>query len=241
MKLGGSWQGPLPDGHGSHLMSSQSVVSFPSFPVPRQNVWRVIHSLERVASFVALILLAPLMLFVAAVIAGLSRRSPLIGVLRVGRFGAPLWTLKFRTMWPDGAGSPLRAWTVEYIVDETGPESKSSADPRITSSFARFCRRFSIDELPQLINVARGEMSFVAPRPLTRAELIKYYGHAAAEVLRVKPGITGLWQIAGRSRLSYGERRELDLFLVRHRGSLKLYFNILLRTISSVLKGHDGW
>ena len=144
-------------------------------------------------------------------------------------------------MWPERGGNSLRAGVVEYIVDESGPESKSSADSRVTSRFARFCRRFSIDELPQLINVLRGEMSLVAPRPLTRGELIKYYGRDAAEVLLIKPGITGLWQVAGRSRLSYGERRELDLFLVRNRGSLKLYVTILLRTIPAVLKGQDGW
>ncbi len=121
-----------------------------------------------------------------------------------------------------------------------GPESKGFGDPRVTSRFARFCRRFSIDELPQLINVLRGEMSLVAPRPLTRTELIQHYGFDAAEVLRVKPGITGLWQVAGRNRLTYAERRELDLFLVRNNGSLKLYFTILLRTIPAVLKGQDG-
>jgi exopolysaccharide production protein ExoY len=222
-------------------MSSQSTMAIQGFQVPRERVWSLIRPLERLASLAALILLSPLMLFVAAVIAVLSRRAPLIGVLRTGQFGAPLWTFKFRTMWPGEAENSRRAGVVEYIVDESGPESKSSGDPRITSKFARLCRRFSIDELPQLINVLRGEMSLVAPRPLTQGELIKHYGFDAVEVLRVKPGITGLWQVAGRSRLSYGERREMDLFLVRNRGSLKLYFTILRRTIPAVLKGQDGW
>jgi exopolysaccharide production protein ExoY len=125
-------------------------------------------------------------------------------------------------------------------VDESGPNQKSFADPRITSAFARFCRRFSIDELPQLIHVVRGEMSLVAPRPLTNRELDQHYGPDADEILSVKPGITGLWQVAGRSRLTYHERRELDLFLVRNR-SLRLHFTILLRTIPAVLTGKDGW
>jgi exopolysaccharide production protein ExoY len=129
---------------------------------------------------------------------------------------------------------------MERIIDECGPEYKHSADPRVTSSFARFCRRYSIDELPQLVNVLRREMSLVAPRPLTEGELHRHYGHDAAEILLVKPGITGLWQVTGRSRLTYEQRREMDLYLVRNR-SLKLYFTILLRTIPAVLKGKDGW
>ena len=83
-------------------------------------------------------------------------------------------------------------------------------------------------------------MSLVGPRPLTNREFDQYYGADAHEILRVKPGVTGLWQVAGRSRLSYEERRQLDLFLVRHR-SLRLYFTILLRTIPAVLTGKDGW
>ena len=83
-------------------------------------------------------------------------------------------------------------------------------------------------------------MSLVAPRPVTESELKRYYGCDAAEVLRVKPGVTGLWQVMGRSRLTYRQRREMDLFLVRNR-SLKLYLTILLRTIPAVLTGKDGW
>lgn len=222
-------------------MSTQSAVS----PVQRlqpdceRGTWNPIHPVERGISLLALVLLSPLFLLVAILIAVLSRSSPLVSLLRVGQFGLPLWTLKFRTMWPDQ--SPGAHWRLaEYIVDECGPEQKNSSDPRITSKFARFCRRFSIDELPQLVHVVRGEMSLVGPRPLTRRELDEHYGADATEILRAKPGITGLWQVTGRSRLTYGERRERDLFLVRHR-SLRLYLTILLRTIPAVLTGKDGW
>ena len=172
-------------------------------------------------------------------VAALSGRSPLVAHLRVGQFGAPLWTLKFRTMWPRRSQA-IGGGLIEYIIDERGPGDKRSADPRITSRFARFCRRFSVDELPQLVHVVRGEMSLVAPRPLTVGELQKYYGSDASEILTVRPGVTGLWQVSGRSQLTYEQRRELDLFLVRHR-SLRLYFTILLRTIPAVLTGKDGW
>jgi exopolysaccharide production protein ExoY len=203
-------------------------------------MWNLIRPIEGAVSLLMLILLSPLMFSVAFAIVALSRRSPLVAHLRTGQFGVPFWTFKFRTMWPRPARAAHGVTLIEYIVDESGPRYKCSADPRVTSAFARFCRRFSIDELPQLVNVLRGEMSLVAPRPLTEGELKKHYGFDAAEVLLVKPGVTGLWQVMGRSRLSYEQRRELDLFLVRNR-SLRLYLAILLRTIPAVLQGKDGW
>jgi exopolysaccharide production protein ExoY len=213
----------------------------PGFRYEKEGkIWSVIRPLERVAALAISILLLPLMAPAAVAIAVLSRRSPLVAHLRIGQFGMPFWTLKFRTMWPSAARGGLRLEFIERIIDECGPEVKRSADPRVTSSFARLCRRFSIDELPQLFNVVRGEMSLVAPRPLTEGELVKHYGRDTAEILSVKPGITGLWQVMGRSRLTYQQRREMDLYLVRNR-SLKLYFTILSRTIPAVLKGKDGW
>ena len=202
-------------------------------------IWSFIRLLERAAAALFLVLLSPLMVLTAAAIALLSRRSPLVAHLRIGQFGVPFWTLKFRTMWGRAAGAG-RVELLEYIVDDCGPEYKRLADPRVSSAFARFCRQYSIDELPQLVNVLRGEMSLVGPRPLTEGELKKHYGADAAEMLLMKPGITGLWQVMGRSRLSFDRRRELDLFLVRNR-SLRLYFTILMRTIPAVLKGKDGW
>jgi len=217
-------------------MSSQSTL-LASLPRER-GIWNVVDPLERDVSFFLLILMAPVMLLTAIAIVAMSGRSPLVAHLRAGQFGAAFWTLKFRSMWVGRSPHSL-AW-IESIIDDSGPEYKNSADPRVTSGFARFCRRFSIDELPQLWNVVRGEMSLVAPRPLTENELRKHYGFDAEEVLRVKPGITGLWQVTGRSRLTYQQRREMDLFLVRNR-SLKLYLTILLRTIPAVLRGKDGW
>src|SRR5205085_2210284 len=85
-----------------------------------------------------------------------------------------------------------------------------------------------------------GRSPLVGPRPLTERELRKYYGHAAQEVLCVKPGVTGLWQVTGRSRLTYAQRLEMDLFLVRNR-SWRLSLTILLRTVPAVLNGKDGW
>jgi exopolysaccharide production protein ExoY len=222
-------------------MSTQLVTAeFPACQAAKEGaIWSFIRPLERAASVLLLVLLSPCMVLAAGAIAMLSRRSPLVAHRRIGQFGSSFWTLKFRTMWGEAAGEG-RAGLIEFIVDERGPESKRLADPRVSSAFARFCRQFSIDELPQLVNVARGEMSLVGPRPLTEGELKKHYGTDAAEMLRVTPGITGLWQVTGRSRLSFERRRELDLFLVRNR-SPRLYLTILMRTIPAVLKGKDGW
>jgi lipopolysaccharide/colanic/teichoic acid biosynthesis glycosyltransferase len=185
-----------------------------------------------------LLALSPVLLVTGMVVWGLSRRSPLVAHRRVGYQGRILWTLKFRTMWP--APCSCRWTLVERIAEEPGRALKAAADPRVVSRFARFCRRFSLDELPQLIHVVRGEMALVGPRPLTREELRAHYADAAPEVLSVKPGITGLWQVMGRSRLNYAQRRRLDLFLVRkRRGSL--YAAILLRTLPEVLAGRNSW
>jgi lipopolysaccharide/colanic/teichoic acid biosynthesis glycosyltransferase len=110
----------------------------------------------------------------------------------------------------------------------------------VTHAFAAFCRRHSIDELPQLWHVLRGEMSLVGPRPLTRREIQANYAGCADEILEVNPGITGLWQVSGRSRLSYAERREMDLRLVRERSG-KLYAKILAKTLAAVLTGRNAW
>ncbi len=157
---------------------------------------------------------------------------------RVGWHGSTLWMLKLRTMW-DGAGEASERW-IEYIDDEIGPLHKDGRDPRVSSRFARFCRRHSLDELPQLLHVIRGEMSLVGPRPLTAGELRLHYREDAAEILRVKPGIAGLWQVSGRNRLTYAQRRALDLQLVRDRSS-RMYLRVLLRTVGAVWTGANSW
>jgi exopolysaccharide production protein ExoY len=197
-------------------------------------------AMERLAALVVLVLLAPFLIVAALITAILSRQPPLIAHRRLGLGGHPFWMLKLRTMWPRDARSGARFALVERIVDESGPKLKRAKDSRVSSRFARFCRRHSIDELPQLVHVVGGEMSLVGPRPITEAEWKRHYQRHAADVLRVKPGLSGLWQIRGRSRLSYEQRRELDLALVRDR-SWKLYFQILWSTLPEVLSGRNAW
>jgi lipopolysaccharide/colanic/teichoic acid biosynthesis glycosyltransferase len=215
-----------------------------SIPVLRQAAaetdwnWQAVAVCERAAALILLLLAIPLLAVCALVLGLLSGCTPLIAHRRVGFQGAPLWMLKLRTMW-DGQTGRGAGW-IEHINDDRGPELKDPADSRVPCRFARFCRRHSIDELPQLWHVISGEMSLVGPRPITQRELHRHYGAHSAEVLQAKPGLAGLWQISGRNRLTYAERCRLDLELVRQR-SIPLYCSILLRTVPEVFRGKNSW
>ena len=203
--------------------------------------WQAVAFTERIVAALMLALAAPVVLTSGLVLSLFSRRSPLIAHKRVGWLGAPLWVLKLRTMWDGAAGREQRtARWIEQIDDEVGPDLKEAGDPRVANAFARFCRRHSIDEIPQLWHVVTGQMSLVGPRPMTAAELRRYYGPDADEILQVKPGLAGLWQVSGRNRLNYAQRRALDLQLVRTR-SVRMYLSLLLRTIPEVLGGANSW
>ncbi len=142
-------------------------------------------------------------------------------------------------MW-NGTEPPSKFFSVEDIGVNSAPAVKRGGDVRVSSRFAALCRRHSLDELPQLFHVMRGEMSLVGPRPLTAPELRAWYGAQAGEILAMRPGLTGLWQVQGRNRLTYPQRRRLDVFLAR-RASARLYFAILLRTVPKVLAGEDAY
>ena len=201
------------------------------------NSLRVIYRIEPCVAALALMVVAPALIVVAAIIAILARRTPLVRHRRVGWRGAELPVLKFRTMWEPG-----QPWAPVFTIEDVSsaiPVTKNGEDDRITSRFAAWCRKHSIDELPQLYHVVRGEMSFVGPRPITRGELDEHYGSSAEAVLSLRPGLTGLWQLMGRSRLTYSKRKRLDLRLVRC-ASPALYFRILFRSVPRVLLGHDA-
>jgi exopolysaccharide production protein ExoY len=206
-------------------------------------IHRRFDSIERLDRIVGVILFAasvPVVIPAALITCILSRRSPFIAHLRIGRNGDPFWVWKLRTMWPRGqAKLPEELGWVQRIECEPRADAKPECDPRITSRFARFCRRYSIDELPQLFLVLRGDMSVVGPRPLTRGELVRHYGAQAQEILLLKPGLTGYWQTQGRNSLSYAERVALDLQLVQDL-SAAVYFQLVLRTIPQVLCGKNA-
>ena len=196
--------------------------------------------MERAAGAGFLLAASPVIAASAAIVSILSRRSPFIAHQRVGEGGETLWVWKLRTMWSRRAPEPREQGWVEYIVAEPARGSKNPSDNRVTSRFAKFMRRHSIDELPQLWHVARGEMSLVGPRPLTRTEVTRYYGVRAGELLSVKPGITGIWQTRGRSAIAFPERAAMDLELVNNLNT-RTYLSILLRTLPALFHGKGAW
>ncbi len=160
--------------------------------------------------------------------------------VRVGPDGEEFWIIKFRTMRVDADAEldGLRA-ADEELDSEFKRSYKLRSDPRITR-LGGLLRRLSLDELPQVLNVLKGDMSLVGPRPVLRSELKAFYGSKTAQVLSVRPGMTGLWQVSGRSLLPYEERVELDLQYVDRCGLLT-DLAILMRTIPSVARGHGAF
>lgn len=163
-----------------------------------------------VLSSVLLVLLAPLFIIIAVTIKRSSYGPVTYSQERVGRRGVPFQCIKFRTMVID-AEECLRRWAAENpeLHDEYLKNFKLRDDPRITA-IGKWLRRTSLDELPQLWNVLRGDMSLVGPRPVVRQELEEHYGPAAQLYIRTRPGVTGLWQVSGRSDTSYARRVFLD-------------------------------
>lgn len=179
-----------------------------------------------------LVVFSPLILLIAILM--LPQRGPaFFGHNRVGQGGAEFACLKFRTMVPDAESrlkdllerdpDARRQWQADHKLDN---------DPRITR-FGSFMRRSSLDELPQLLNVLRGEMSLVGPRPVTRAELQRY-GEDGASYLALRPGLTGKWQVSGRNDISYAGRVALDAAYARD-FSLPGDLTILMQTVGVVL------
>ena len=182
-----------------------------------------------------LVLLSPLML-AGALLVMISGPGPIIfRHSRVGQNGKPFVCLKFRTMeneaedlLPNLLGA-CGAMRTEWLRDH-----KIRRDPRVTP-IGQVLRRFSIDELPQLINVLRGDMSIVGPRPIVEAE-VERYAQNFCYYCSVKPGLTGLWQVSGRNRLSYDRRVELDSEYARSK-SVTGDMLIILRTLPEVIRG----
>jgi lipopolysaccharide/colanic/teichoic acid biosynthesis glycosyltransferase len=210
-------------------------------PVARPAVggWSSYDVAKRVLDIVVasalLVLLAPLML-VATVLVKLTSRGPVFfKQTRAGLHGAPFTMYKFRTM---HLGAEKTRTSLEHLNEKDGPVFKIVNDPRLTT-VGRWLRKSSIDELPQLFNVLRGEMSLVGPRPLWLPEAQRTVGRARLRA-GVKPGLTCLWQISGRSELSYQEWVDLDLYYLRHR-SLLLDLMIMAQTASAVISTRGAY
>ena len=195
------------------------------------------RALDLLVVATALSLSLPVLLLIAVGVKLTSKGPIFYGHSRIGRHGRKFKTWKFRTMFTNG-DEILRDHLARIASarDEWRTDQKLRHDPRVTP-FGRFLRKTSLDEFPQLWNVLRGDMSIVGPRPIVESEVV-HYGDVYRLYTSVKPGVTGLWQVSGRTNLSYHDRVLLDQFYIRH-WSPWLDVYILAKTVVALLK-RDG-
>jgi lipopolysaccharide/colanic/teichoic acid biosynthesis glycosyltransferase len=203
------------------------------------------RAMDLVGSATALLLFSPVLAAIAVAIKLTSKGPILFRQERLGQYGHTFTFLKFRSMYTNCDAKIHQEYVNQFIagqVDEMGPDGakpvfKIQKDPRVTS-VGRFLRKTSLDELPQFINVLRGEMSLVGPRPPIAYEFRAYDLWHRRRVLEIRPGITGLWQVEGRSRTRFDDMVRLDLKYARG-WSIWLDVKILIQTPSAVFSG-DG-
>lgn len=191
-------------------------------------------------SLIVLILGLPLFIIIGIIIRCTSKGPIFYFQERIGRGGIPFHCLKFRTMYPNAderlqailAGDPVRQ-------KEWQNNHKLKNDPRITP-IGDFLRKTSLDELPQFWNVVKGDLSVVGPRPVVHEEIIHHYGSKAYKILSIRPGVTGIWQVSGRSNTGYAKRILLDEQYVDTRSFL-LDIKIIIKTIPSMISAKGAY
>jgi exopolysaccharide biosynthesis polyprenyl glycosylphosphotransferase len=217
--------------------SGSSVAGLPLIHVEAPTRAAVGQAVKRVfdvlAAALALVILAPVLAVIAILIARDSAGGVLYRQQRVGRNGEPFSILKFRSM---SADADVRR--ADLTADSGKGLFKMVDDPRITR-VGRVLRRYSLDELPQLVNVLRGEMSLVGPRPALPSE-VSLYDQRELGRLAVTPGLSGLWQVSGRSDLAWADGIRLDLHYVEN-WSMALDLHILWRTAKAVVSSSGAY
>jgi len=218
------------------FIPGQSVPLFELKPPVFEGIDFVLkRTFDLVVSVLLLIVLGPILLLAALAIRLTSRGPAIYRSLRPGIGGTPFSCFKFRTMY---ANADARQADLEEQNEQQGAIFKIKNDPRVTP-VGRFLRRWSIDELPQLLNVLRGDMSLVGPRPLPQRDYEKLEDWHRKRYL-VLPGMTGLWQVSGRAELDFDELVRLD-FLYLERWSVFLDLSIMLKTIPAVFRTTGAW
>ncbi len=197
--------------------------------------------MDYVGGSVALLLSSPFMIYTAWRVKHEDGGNVLFRHKRIGRELKPFYLYKFRTMVPNAEEILQEMLKDDKLRAEFEEAFKFKDDPRITP-FGHFLRRTSLDELPQIFNVLRGEMSLTGPRPIVQKEIELYYGYRTArQIFHVKPGMTGFWQVSGRNDVKdYKQRIDYDLYYI-HNWSVWLDIIIMLRTIKAVLKGTGAY
>ena len=192
-------------------------------------------SMDLILSFIGLILLIPVFLILAILVKLDSKGPVFYAHTRKGKNRSDIKIYKFRTMYSN-SDEIFESFSDEQ-KEEYYKNFKLDNDPRVTK-VGDFLRRTSLDEIPQLINVLKGDLSLVGPRPIVEKEICKY-GQYADKLFSVIPGITGYWQSHGRSDTSYDERVKMDMYYIDNRG-FWLDFKIIIKTFGSVLKGEGA-
>jgi len=192
--------------------------------------------IQRLLAIIGIIFILPMMALVYIVIRVESDGKVFYTQTRIGKNGVPFTMYKFRSMYIQ---SDVRRINIDYLEsDRKGACKKFKNDPRVTC-VGRVIRKLSIDELPQLINIVKGEMAFVGPRPALPKEVSKYDSNAKRR-LNILPGLTGLWQVSGRADTSFEEQMKLDINYVLNQSFL-LDLKILLMTIPAVISGKGAY
>jgi exopolysaccharide production protein ExoY len=197
------------------------------------------YAIDTIIALVALLVLAPMIVMLIALLLAVQGRPIFVAHRRIGKNGVMFPCLKFRTM-VTNAEEVLRRHLAANPSEtaEWAKNRKLKNDPRITPLGA-LLRKSSIDELPQLLNIILGHMSIVGPRPIVPGEA-ELYGAYFVDYIQVRPGLTGLWQISGRSDVSYNRRVELDVRYV-HERSLGRDIVIMIKTVPAVLRAHGSY
>jgi exopolysaccharide biosynthesis polyprenyl glycosylphosphotransferase len=201
---------------------------------PKPLQWELKRLLDIIASATALLLFAPLLVVTAVAVKLTSKGPALFKQERVGLHGRTFHMLKFRSMVAD---AELQKSALAVANERSGPVFKIAKDPRVTP-LGRFIRKYSIDELPQLLNVLRGDMSIVGPRPGTPSEVAQYEAWQRRR-LSVRPGLTCVWQVSGRDHISFGAWMLLDMRYIDH-WSLWDDVRLILQTVPVVLTGRGA-
>ena len=191
--------------------------------------------IDIIIGVIGLIICLPIFVIIGIIIKIDSKGPIFFKHKRIGKHGKKIEIYKFRTM-IDNAEEAMKNFTEEQ-KKEFAENFKLENDPRVTR-VGKILRKTSLDELPQIINILKGEMSIIGPRPIVKSELEKY-GNNQGKFLSVAPGLTGYWAANGRSDVSYEERMALELYYVENR-SLILDLKIFFKTILSVLKGRGA-
>jgi len=200
---------------------------------------RLLNLIDFAVALLALVVLAPLILLLAGVIFAGDGKAPFFGHRRYGKNGRTFLCYKLRTMAVDADARLARVLATDPVArSEWLRDHKLRIDPRVTR-LGRILRKLSLDELPQLINVLRGEMSLVGPRPIVAAE-VRRYGRRFNDYCSVRPGITGIWQISGRNDIGYRRRVAMDCLMAR-RMSPRLYARVLIGTARTVITGAGAY